>query len=178
MFSLPDNIFYMESGIYICFGTVLGSLISGGLLIINNSRNNEFQLERENQQRIWQEESERHKWFREKTYESYRKTIEILTNIIQLLETPHENTSDNKQKIFNLYFDFSSEFYIIIAGHPNKNSEKINNVKIIEILEMVDKNPIVARNKMIEIMQQDPRIKDVKEGYLNSEKSSTQSSEI
>ena len=73
---------------------------------------------------------------------------------------------------------FSSEFHIIIAGHPNKNSEKINNVKIIEILEMVDKNPIVARNKMIEIMQQDPRIKDVKEGYLNSEKSSTQSSEI
>jgi uncharacterized protein YnzC (UPF0291/DUF896 family) len=53
-------------GIYI----ILAAVVSGVLLIINNllvtSINNNFQLEREKQQGIRQQESERQKWYRKK----------------------------------------------------------------------------------------------------------------
>jgi hypothetical protein len=122
MFSLPN-------GIYILFGTVLGailsSLISGGLLIINNSRNNKFQLKRENEQRIWQEKGEKQKWYREKIYDSYRTSIQILTKIIQLkIEmTNYGTTPDKVININSLYVEFASEFYIILMSHPNKSCE-------------------------------------------------------
>ncbi len=51
-------------GIYI----ILVAVVSSSLLIINNfwitSINNNFQLEREKQQDLRQQESERQKWFR------------------------------------------------------------------------------------------------------------------
>ncbi len=175
MLSLPQGIYILFGSV---LGAVLGAIISGTLLLINTSINNKFQLERENQQRIWQEKSERQKWFREKIYENYRKTIQILTHIIHLqLEIEPENKVNKTQNFFNLYYEFSSEFYMIIVGHPDINSEKINE-QIIKVLDKVEKDPTAARLVMMEIMQQDPRIKNVNEGYLNSEKFSTQSSYI
>jgi hypothetical protein len=170
MFSLPN-------GIYILFGSVLGALISGGLLIINNSRNNEFQLERENQQRIGQEKIEKQKWYRERIYESYRTCIHILTKIIQLkIEmSNHGNTPDKVTDITKLSIDFTAEFYIILINHPNRNGEEFKEKKS-QIFDNLEDKPSVARYGMIEIMESDPRIKDVNTEYLNSEKSSTQSS--
>ncbi len=70
-------------GVYI----ILGAVISSTLLIINNlwmtSINNKLQLEREKQQRIWEEESNQKKWYREKIYDSYKTAIQLLTKIIQ-----------------------------------------------------------------------------------------------
>jgi uncharacterized protein YnzC (UPF0291/DUF896 family) len=70
-------------GIYI----ILAAVVSGTLLIINNllvtSINNNFQLEREKQQGIRQQESERQKWYREKIYDFYRTSIQVWTKIVQ-----------------------------------------------------------------------------------------------
>ena len=177
MFSLPDNIFSLESGIYICFGTVLGSLISGGLLLINNSRNNDFQLKREREQIIWQEESDKQKWYREQIYDTYRKAIHLLTKIIQSgYEMQNYGvTPDRVRDINNLYVEFGTEFYIIVMSHPDKDCEKFKE-KSDEILDFKNTQPTFARLGMIEIMENDPRIKDVNKKYLNSEKSLTQSS--
>jgi hypothetical protein len=160
-------------GIYI----VLASVVSSILLIINNlwltSINNKFQLERENQQRIWQEGSEQQKWYREKIYDSYRTSIQILTKIIQGQFVIERNKRLGKTlNLNNLYFEFMSEFYIIIGGHPNKNTKEFNE-KITLIVDHFKEDAGLARILMIEIMQQDPRIKDVNKGYLNDKHSST-----
>ena len=79
-------------------GGILGAVITGIFLIINTQRmssvNNKlqlereeqqriWQLEREKQQRIWQDESDHKKWYREKIYDSYSKSIQLSTKIIQ-----------------------------------------------------------------------------------------------
>lgn len=165
MFSLPQ-------GIYILLGAVLGSIISGTLLIINTSRNNNFQLERENQQRIWQEESERQKWYREKIYESYRTSIQILTKVIQA-QFKAEFTSEYDDSynpgydldleilLKNLYLEFSSEFSLIIVGHPDKDSKDINEITTKFVDKSGYKDPFLARTLITRIMENDPRIKDV-----------------
>jgi hypothetical protein len=161
-------------GIYILSASVISSL----LLIFNNlwltKINNKFQLERENQQRNWQEERERQKWYREKTYDSYRTSIQVLTKIIQVrYEIEHDNDKFYQNSVLpNLYFEFTSEFFIIIGGHPNKDTEEFKE-KINEIVEYMKEDTVLARLMMTEIMQEDPRIKDVNKGYLNSKHSST-----
>ncbi|MEG4589714.1 hypothetical protein QUA54_31535 [Microcoleus sp. MOSTC5] len=175
--------FPLESGVYVGIGTVLGSLISGVLVMRNNSKNNEFQMERENQQRIWQEESERRKWYREKLYESYRNSIHILTKVIQAQYKSQftseyddsynpEHDLDLELLIKNLYFEFSSEFSLIIVGHPDKETKEINGLTTIIIEKGVFRDPFTLRELITEIMEKDPRIKDVNEEYLNKQKSS------
>ena len=43
---------------------LLSSLISGSMLLISIVINNYFQLKREKEQRIWQEESDKRRWYR------------------------------------------------------------------------------------------------------------------
>ncbi|MEG4488525.1 hypothetical protein [Microcoleus sp. D2_18a_B4] len=177
MFSLPNGIYIFFGSI---LGAVLGSLISGGLLIMNNSRNNKYQMEREKQQRISQEESDRHKWYREKIYDSYRNSIQILTTIIKekykaeikseydsLYESNHD--LDLVLTLKNLYFEFTSEFSIIFVGHPYKDTKEFNEI-IDEILnDSVDKDPFLARVVITRMMENDPRIKDINKGDLNTD---------
>lgn len=154
-------------GIYILLGAILGSIISGSLLIINTSVNNRFQLQREKEQRIWQEKSEQQKWYREKIYDSYKKLIQILTQIQQIkfqIEELKENNilpSPSRYTELNiLYFEFNSEYSIIIAGHPEKDSEKLYQKRgTIEL--SLKEQPLSVQNIITEIMIDDPRIKDM-----------------
>jgi hypothetical protein len=186
MLSLPQGIYILLGSV---LGAVLGSIISGILLIINTSRNNNFQLERENQQRIWQAESERQKWYREKIYETYRTSIQILTKIIQAqfkseLAHEHDGSYDPgydlplELLINNLYFEFSSEFALIIVGHPDKETKEINEITTRIIDKSVFRDPFILRELITQIMEKDPRIKDVNGEYLNKQKSSTNSNFI
>ncbi|MEG4626340.1 hypothetical protein Q5691_18885 [Microcoleus sp. w1-18aA5] len=152
-------------GIYI----VLAALISSTLLIINNlvvtSINNNFQLEREKQQGIRQQESERQKWYREKIYDSYRTSIQVLTKIVQgrhEMDTKSIFTEDEHINLEKLYFEFNSEFEIIIAGYPGKDSEEFKE-KMANIQKYMQKKPLIARVIITEMMQHDSRIKGVNE---------------
>jgi hypothetical protein len=155
---------------------LLGAIFSSVSLLISNCINNNFQLNREKEQRIWQEKNEKQKWKREKVYDSYRTSIHALTKIIQLQTdiASHGITPDKVTNINNLYAEFSTEFYIMIISHPNRNSEKFKE-KTDLILDIFEDEPITARFEMIEIMENDPRIKNVEEEDLNGKKFSTQS---
>ncbi len=100
-----------------------------------------------------------------------------MTKIIQLkIEiSNHGKTPDKFTDITKLSVDFTAEFYIILMNHPNRNGEEFKE-KTSKIFDNLEDKPSVARYEMIEIMESDPRIKDVNTEYLNSEKSSTQSS--
>jgi lipopolysaccharide export LptBFGC system permease protein LptF len=162
---------------------LLGALLSGILLIINNQLtswvNNKsqlereekqriWQLEREEKQRIWQEESNRKKWYREEIYDSYKTSIQILTKIIyikyEMFTNRYADTATANQRennLFKLYFEFTSEFYMITANHPDKDTEEFKE-KITRINEeTMEKEPLMARVILIKIMEQDPRIKDI-----------------
>jgi hypothetical protein len=150
-------------GVYI----ILGAVISSTLLIINNlwmtSINNKLQLEREKQQRIWEEESNQKKWYREKIYDSYKTAIQLLTKIIQegsKLQT-NMQTPDIYINLNNLHLELSCELIIITAGHPNKDCKEFKN-KVTEIVdEATQKEPLRARNILIEMMENDSRIKNI-----------------
>ena len=152
-------------GIYI----ILAAVVSGVLLIINNllvtSINNNFQLEREKQQGIRQQESERQKWYREKIYDSYRTSIQVLTKIVQgrhEMDTKSRFTEDEHINLEKLYFEFNSEFEIIIAGYPGKDSEEFKE-KMANIKKYMQEKPLIARVIITEMMEHDSRIKGVNE---------------
>jgi len=152
-------------GIYI----VLAAVVSGALLIINNflmtSINNKFQLDREKQQGIRQQESERQKWYREKIYNSYRTSIQVLTKIVQgrhEIDLRNMATQDEYINLDKLYFEFNSEFAIIIAGYPGKDSEEFKE-KMAKINKYMQDKPLIARVIITEMMEHDSRIKGVNE---------------
>lgn len=152
-------------GIYI----ILAAVVSGVLLIINNlvitSINNNFQLKREKQQGIRQQESEQQKWYREKIYDSYRTSIQVLTKIMQgrhEMDTKSIFTEDEHINLEKLYFEFNSEFEIIIAGYPGKDSEEFKE-KVANIKKHMQKKPLIARVIITEMMEHDSRIKSVNE---------------
>ncbi len=149
---------------------LLSSLISGIMLLISIYINNKFQLKREQEQRMWQERNEQQKWYREKIYDSYKRLLQILTQIEQVKFgiQDYEENSNNYYKasqakyseLNNLYFEFNSEYSIIIAGHPDKDSEKLYQKRgTIEL--SLKEQPFSVRNIITEIMIDDPRIKDV-----------------
>ena len=160
-------------GIYI----ILAAVVSGTLLIINNllvtSIINNFQLEREKQQGIRQQESERQKWYREKIYDSYKTSFQVLVKIQQ-----EELDSVNKlndiftknthiSNINKLILEFNIEFTMIIANHPDKNSEEFidkltkidKSLRAATIDKSLEEDSSKVRLIMIEIMENDSRIK-------------------
>jgi hypothetical protein len=161
----PNTINYLLSG-------ALAGIISSFILLVNNLVNNyvnnRLQLEREEKQRIWQEESAQKKWYREEIYDSYKTSIQILTKIIYIKYEMFTNrysdaatANQRENNLFKLYFEFTSEFYIITAGHPDKDTEEFKE-KITRINEeTMEKEPLMARDILIKIMEQDPRIKDI-----------------
>jgi len=148
-------------GIYI----ILSALVSGIMLLTSNFLNNKFQLEREEQQRIWQEKNKRETWYREKIYDSYKISVQILTKMIQedftitILDNTNDIVSpDRRINRVNLRWEFDAEFSIIESGYPYKNYEKFKE-KISEIEENLDKEPILTRVLVLQLMEQDTRIK-------------------
>ena len=152
---------------YIILSGVVAALISGCFSLWRDSINDKLQLEREEQQRIWQEKSEQQKWYREKTYDCYRKSIDALKKIIQIeVELKNSNITIDDQshniypKIHGLCLEFVCELDIIIMGHPSKNSEEFQG-KISTIKSQMEKNSSQALILIIEMMEYDPRIKDI-----------------
>ncbi len=61
-----------------------------------------------------------------KNYDSYRTSIQVLTKIVQgrhEIDLRNMATQDEYINLDKLYFEFNSEFAIIIAGYPGKESE-------------------------------------------------------
>jgi len=148
-------------GIYI----VLSAVVSGIMLLTSNFINNNFQLEREKQQGIRQQESDQKKWYREKIYDSYKTLIQVLTKIIQErheMNARNRVTQDEYIDLEKLYFEFNSEFGLIVAGYPGKNSEAFKE-KIAKINKYMQTEPLIARIIITDIMENDSRIKNVNE---------------
>lgn len=157
-FMLPQS-----PGIYI----ILSAVVSGIMLLASNFINNNFQLEKDEKQRIWQEKSEQQKWYREKIYDCYRTSIQISTKILQEYLDIKVNEKvnnavpeDKRMNLEKLILEFSSEFAIIISGYPNKNSEEFKE-KIAKINESLHKEPWIVRNMITNIMEEDSRIKNI-----------------
>lgn len=156
--------FPLESGVYVGIGTVLGSLIAGGFVMINNN----LQLKREREQRIWQAETDRQKWYREKIYDAYSRSIQVLTKIIQCKweiecsnEVDEKVISDRQLAFHKLTLEFLSEFITTIPGYPPcKNPEEIKE-KMSSLEKNLQLDPPLCRTLIADIMQQDSRINGV-----------------
>jgi hypothetical protein len=163
----PNTINYLLSG-------ALGAIISGFILLINNYFNNKSQSEREEKQRIWQlereekqrlfqQKSEQQKWYREKIYDSYRKSIQILTDIAQVefeAESDYITPPDKFIKLHELWSKLNCEFDTIIIGYPVKDFEEFTN-QVNQLSEYVAKDRLKARTVINKIMENDSRIKDI-----------------
>jgi len=144
-------------GIYV----ILSALVSGIILLTSNFINNKFQLKREEQQRIWQEKIEQQKWYREKIYDSYRKSIQILTDISQVefeAESNYITPQDKFIKLNKLWSELNCEFDTIIIGYPVKDFEEYTN-QINQLSKYVQENRLQARTIIKQIMENDSRIK-------------------
>ncbi|MDB9510308.1 hypothetical protein PN499_03710 [Kamptonema animale CS-326] len=145
---------------------IVGAALISGILTLVSSLlttliNNKFQLEREKQQSLRQQESEQKKWYREKVYDSYITSIQVLTKMIQKkdeIDLRRMVHVDNFTTLRNLYFEFQAYFTIIIAGHPEKDSEdfkeQLNNIN-----KYIQEAPLIVRHIVTNLMEQDSRIK-------------------
>jgi hypothetical protein len=169
---------------------IIGALLTGTFLIIsnlltnwNNDKREEkqrtwqlereeqqriWQLEREKQQRIWQDESDHKKWYREKIYDSYSKSIQLSTKIIQAqlefdieLKKTGTVSEDKYTNINNLGIEFLSEFNIITINHPDKESEEFKENKNKIITATLEKNFEIALDIISQIKENDSRIKNI-----------------
>jgi hypothetical protein len=158
-FIFSHNMLPQSPGVYI----VLSAIVSGIMLIASNFINNQFQLEREKQQSIRQQENDHQKWYREKIYDCYRTSIQVLTKIVQgrhEMNTKSIFTEDEHIALEKLYHEFNSEFAIIIAGYPNKESEEFIE-RMADIRKYMQEKPLIARIIITEMMEHDSRIKNV-----------------
>ena len=60
--------------------------------------------------------------------------------------------------MIELFIEFDSELSLIISGHPDKHSNKFKE-KIFEIRKSFEPEPWVGRDTLIEIMEEDSRIR-------------------
>lgn len=163
-----------STGINFLLSGVLAAVISGIILTINNfwvsSINNKFQLEREKQQRIWQEESDQKKWYREKIYDCYRRAIQVLTQMVQEnAEISFYDDMDNSESITlnkriglaKLSWEFFAELAIIKAGYPDKDSKEFKD-EINKIEVYINNNEFITAQVIItEMIEHDSRITNV-----------------
>jgi hypothetical protein len=167
LFKKNRNNMLSQPGLPIVLAAVISSILSGTLLIVNNIINNKFQLEREKQQGIRQQESDQKKWYREKIYDSYRTSIDLLKKIIQQDdEIRAYNIAIDCQygeidpKINKVYLDFKTEFNIIIVDYPGNDSKDFKE-KISIIRNYIEPQPSIALDLITEMMVNDPRIKSI-----------------
>jgi hypothetical protein len=152
---------------YVILSGLLGAIISAMIALISTCINNNFQLKREQEQRIWQERNEQQKWYREKVYDSYKTSIDLLKKIMQQAdEIRAYNIATDCQygeidpKINKVYLDFQTEFNIIIVDYPGNDSEDFRE-KISIIRNYIRSQPSIALDLITEMMVHDPRIKSV-----------------
>jgi hypothetical protein len=150
-------------GVYI----ILSAVVSGIILLISNYINNNFQLQREEQQRIWQEKSEQQKWYREKIYDSYRTSAQLVPRILQEYSDIKINqklnsivSEDKHMNLLKLTSEFSCEFALVIGGHPDKDSTEFKE-KIAKIHKSLNEEPWNLLPMITEMMEHDSRIKNI-----------------
>jgi len=175
MLSQLSSINFLLSG-------AIAALISGIILLTSNFINNKLQLEREKEQRIWQlerekqqgiwqDESDQKKWYREKIYDAYRRSIEVLTQMIQEdseirlyddMDNAEKITLSKRMNIVKLTSAFFAELNIIRADHPDKDSKEFKD-KINEIEEIyINNNKFIETQVIItKMIENDSRIKNV-----------------
>jgi hypothetical protein len=163
-----------STGIYILLSGVLAAIISGIFSVWNNEKQRIWQLEREEQQhirqleqeeqqRIFQQKSEQQKWFREKIYDSYSKIIQFLTEMMQIefeVKNNYMTTENQSIKAYRLSLELMSEFQRIVYGYPAEEFEEFEK-KIDEFNKHLATNTIQAKGIIIEIMENDSRIKNI-----------------
>ena len=156
-----------QPGFYVVLGALISSIIPGVLVLINTSNNNNFQLKREEQQRIWQEKSDEKKWYREKIYDCYRTAAQLVPKIFQQFSEINLDkkadkivSTDKTMNLLKLTSEFSCEFSILIAGHPDKNSTQFKE-KITKINKSLNEEPWNLLPMITEMMEHDPRIKNI-----------------
>ena len=174
--SEPNAINYLLSG-------ALGAVISGFILLINNYLNNKsqsereekqrtWQLEREEKQRIFQQKNEQEKLYRERIYDSYRKVIYLLTEMMQMqFEAEKNYLIENKEiKGHKVSLELISEFNIIVHSYLSKDFEdkdfknkdyKRFQEKIDQFNEVLNTNPLEALSILTDMMENDSRIKNI-----------------
>jgi hypothetical protein len=148
----------------IVLAAVISSIVSGIILTFNNywmnSVNNKFQLEREKEQGIRQQESDQQKWYREKLYDSYRKAIQLLTEMMQVeyeIENKYKIDESTNINFHKLSLELMSEFELIIYNYPVENFEEYDE-KVTKFSEYLGINTLEARSIFIELMENDSRI--------------------
>lgn len=158
---------FSQPGVPIVLAALTSSIISGIILIASIFINNNFQLKREKEQGIRQQKSDQQKWYREKIYDSYRTSINLLTEMIQIEFEVKENymrTTDKYIKLHNLSLKLLSEFDIItsgyVSGHPIKNTKEFKE-KMLKFTECLENDSKKARTIITDLMENDPRIKDI-----------------
>jgi hypothetical protein len=148
-------------GIYIICAALISGFLTLASSLLTTLISNRYQLEREKQQGLRQQESDRQKWYREKIYDSYQTSIQVLTKIIQQHNTNKKKAMmgvDHWIELENLYFEFQSVFQIIIAGYPEKDSEDFKE-ELNKINESLQEMPLLARYIVTSMMERDSRIK-------------------
>jgi hypothetical protein len=168
----------------IVLAAIISSIVSGIIVTFNNYRmtsvNNEFQLEREEkqrtwqlereqQQRIWQEESDQKKWYREKIYDCYKRSIQVLTQMIQEdseirfyddMNNAERITLSKRMNVIKLSSEFFAELTLIKADHPGKDSKEFQD-KLNKIQIYVNNNEFITAQVLIsEMIENDSRIKN------------------
>lgn len=148
-------------GIYIICAALISGLLTLASSLLTTLISNRYQLERKKQQGLRQQESDRQKWYREKIYDSYQTSIQVLTKIIQQHNTNNKKARigvDHWIELENLYLEFQSVFQIIIAGYPEKDSEDFKK-ELDKINESLQEMPLLARYIVTSMMERDSRIK-------------------
>jgi|SRR6478672_5045291 len=111
-------------------------------------------------------ESDRQKWYREKIFDCYRTSIHVLTKLIQKYFEYEVNLSFNKVitqdqiDLEKLCLEFHSEFSIVVAGYPDKDSEEFKEA-LRKIIENLRNDPLAVRTLVTELMENDTRIKGI-----------------
>lgn len=148
----------------IVLAAIISSIVSGIIVTLNNywmnSANNKFQLEREKEQGIRQQESDQQRWYREKVYDSYRKGIQLLTEMMQVeyeIENKYNIDETTSVSFHKLSIELMSEFELIIYDYPVEDYEEYDE-KITKYSECFGVNTLEARSIFIELMQNDSRI--------------------
>jgi hypothetical protein len=97
---------------------IVAALIGGIISLFTTWLNNRFQLDREKQQWLRQEESEKQKWYREQLYEVYRKCLSLLT---QIEDSPRLG---NVTEGIKLLTEAKEYLTLLEINHPNRDSEE------------------------------------------------------
>lgn len=136
---------------------VIASLIGGAISLLTTWLNNRFQLQREHQQWLRQQEAEQQKWYREQMYEIYKQCIFYLTKVVRGPQIGDVSTT--------LGWCTEAEQYLtlLLINHLDKESESFR--LLVEAIDSfssrkTDRYQLASdlKKKISALMIEDPRV--------------------